>query len=160
MTRAVEILERHPVDLLGDILAEAVCNIDGHIGHDPALDIGEHGRKQIQQQHLDDDVADMGEINRASAGDLGHHPCEQYGGGIPQDLGAKNGGHGGTDGKNPYQDDQGLVTAKVFDQFDECALEVARFFSAQHRHGAAAPHRHHRPSSTSGLLLAAGALRV
>src|SRR5664280_101896 len=150
MARAIEILERHPVDLLGDILAEAVSNVDGHIGHDPALDVGQHGREQIQQQHLDHDVADMDEIDRASVGNLGHHPGKQYGGGISQDLGAKNGGHRGTDGKKPYQNYQGLVPAKVFDQFDKGALEVARFFSAQHRHGAAAPHRHHRPASTAG----------
>ena len=40
---AVEILERHAVDLFGNILAEAVGDIRGNIGHDPTLDITEQG---------------------------------------------------------------------------------------------------------------------
>ena len=49
MVRAVEVLERHAVDLLGNILAEAVSDVHGYVGHDPALDISEHGRKHVQE---------------------------------------------------------------------------------------------------------------
>ncbi len=54
---------------------------------------------RYRQQYLNDDVADVGEIDRAGAGDLGHHAFEQLGGGIAQDLGADDGSDRGGDGE-------------------------------------------------------------
>ena len=39
-------LKRHAVDLVGDILAEAVGDIHGDAGHDPALDVAEQGESR------------------------------------------------------------------------------------------------------------------
>ena len=41
--------QRHAVDLFGDVLAEAVGDLHRHAGHDPALDVAEHGRDQVQE---------------------------------------------------------------------------------------------------------------
>ncbi len=51
-------------------------------------------------------MADVGEVDRAGAGDLGHHAFEQPGGGLAQDLGADDGGDRRGDGEKPYDEDQ------------------------------------------------------
>ncbi len=36
----------------GNILAEAVGDVHGHAGHDPALDVGKQGGDQVQPEHF------------------------------------------------------------------------------------------------------------
>ena len=135
-------LQRHAVDLLGDILAEAVGDLHRDAGHDPALDVAEQGGEQVQAEHDQDDVADVAEVDRAGAGDLGHHAFEQLGGGLAQDLGADDGEDGGGDGEEHHDQDRQLGRSRRYwISLRHGAFEVARLFAFHHGHRAAAAHR-------------------
>ena len=127
MVRAVEVSQRHPVDLFGDVLAESIADIHGHARHDPTLNIGEHRRQQVQAKRHENDVADVAKVDGTRSGKLVHHALEQLGGGLTQNLGANDGKHGGGGGENQHDEDRQPVRAQVLDQLRHRALEVARF---------------------------------
>ncbi len=150
MAGAVEVLERHAVDLGSDIAPEAVGDIHRNVRHDPALGVVEQGGGQVQAQVDQDDPPDGVEIDPgAGAGDLSQHALKQDGGGLPQDLRADDGEYGGGGSEQHHNHDREFVRSKVLDQLAHRALEIARLLALHHRHWAAVPHRPTAPHRTT-----------
>ena len=154
MGGAVKILERHTVDLLGEVAAEAIRNIRGHVCHDPALDVGKQRREQIQPQRYESDAPDVVEVNRARAAQFRHHSFKEFGGGIAENLGSDNVGGCGCHGKNDHDHDSQAIRAKIFDQFAHRAFEIAGFGDGRTHHGTMS----HRAAAHGSALLSGWSL--
>jgi hypothetical protein len=146
--RAVEIAERHAVDLGHHILAQLVGDLDRDVGHQPALAVAEAGRQGVQPQRGEQDAADDAERHVARAGDLRQDAVEELGGGAAQDLGANDGEGGRADGQHPDDEDGQPIGRQIGHQLAQRAFEVACFLDG---------HAHHVPAGAGPAQGAAAA---
>ena len=77
-----KVLQGHPVDLFGDVPAEAVGDLRGDAGADKALNVAEQGADQVEADQDDQNVGDAGEVHAALALDLQEDALENLRGGL------------------------------------------------------------------------------
>jgi len=136
---AVKVAQRHTVDLFSNVAPQPVSDIGRDPGHDPALDVVQQGRRQIQAQHGEQHLADIVKIDaRTRALDHRKRVLEQAGRGTPQDLGADDVEHGRASGHQHHDQNRDAVRAEISDELAHGALEIAGLFAAHQAHGPAA----------------------
>ena len=132
MGLSVKELQRQPVDLFGDLLAQVVGDLVGDPGQHPALGVVEQHAQHIDRGQSLDDGQNRREVNPAGAGILGADADGQQGGGTAQDLRADDVENGGTAGAE-HDDDQ-LCTERlqISQQFADGAAEVLGLVTGHH----------------------------
>ena len=156
MAGLIKVFERQAVDLFRNVVAEIVCDLHRHPGHQPALDIGESGAGDIQDDQGEQDPGDCGKINAlAGPHNLPQDAVGHFGSRVAQDFRPNNHKDRRGNRKKHHQEDTEFVLRHVPQQLFHGTFKVLRFRAGHHR---AAAHRavpsHRAAARRAGIHLA------
>ena len=141
---ALKIIQRHPVDLFGNIFSQIIGNIIGNSGHHIALDKGKAGAGYIQSHGPDQNLRNFPKINTAGSVYLCHKSVKQFCGSLSKYLWPYNVEHGTCNGKPKHQSKAEFISSHILEQSAHGSFEVLGFFAGMRSMSMAA----HRASSS------------
>ena len=145
---ALKIVQRHSVDLPGNIFPQIISDVVGDPRHHKSLDKREQGAYQIESHNPQKDHSDLMKINSSRAVHFRHQSVKKLRGGFSQNLGSYDIKHGSRHRKNKHQYETELISSHIAEQLRHGASEVAGFLSRTHASSAVA----HPAAGHSSLL--------
>gem|GEM_PF-2878692 len=134
---AFKICHWHAVDFFRNVFPHAVADFLCDTGHQPALHKAEQSTQQIQSQHKQQNLSDLGEINAASSLNLRQQSVGKFRGRLTQNVRSDHAEHGGGNCTQNYHDHCGMILLHICKQFANRAFKVLRLF---YRHLSASAH--------------------